>query len=127
MKRYLLFILLLSFFFCPNSSNAIGLNLDYPEFGGFDINREDQQDLSQIVAWFYYFVVGISGLAAFVMLVVGGFRWLVSAGNPTAVSDAKDQITKALLGLLLILMSWLVLQVINPDLIILTNPILPGY
>lgn len=125
MKKYLLLIFLICLLLFPGLSKAISLNLNYPEFGGFDINREDQQDLTQIVAWFYYFIVGISGLAAFIMLVWGGFRWLTSAGNPTAISDARDQITKALLGLLLILTSWIILQVINPELTILIGPQLP--
>lgn len=127
--KYLLSIILLSLLFLPAISLAVlcngeenGLNLCYPSFGPDGFTLTFGADLNQVVAWFYYFVVGISGLAAFVMLVVGGFRWLTSAGNPTTTSDAKDQITKALLGLLLILMSWIILQVINPDLTILTGP-----
>lgn len=98
----------------------ICLNLNYPEFGTFDLN--EKQGLNEIIAWFYYFIVGISGFAAFVMLVIGGFKYLSSAGNPSTITDAKDQMQKALLGLLLILISWLILKAINPDLIIL-NPI----
>ncbi|MBI4101369.1 MAG: hypothetical protein HY443_00200 [Candidatus Nealsonbacteria bacterium] len=102
---------------CPSGSGSICLNLSYPKFGTFDLN--DNQDLNEVIAWFYYFIVAVSGFAAFVMLVIGGFKWLSSSGNPSTIGDAKDQIQKALLGLLLILVSWLVLQVINPDLIIL--------
>lgn len=102
---------------CPSGSGSICLNLSYPKFGTFDLN--DNQDLNEVIAWFYYFIVAVSGFAAFVMLVTGGFKWLSSSGNPSTIGDAKDQIQKALLGLLLILVSWLVLQVINPDLIIL--------
>lgn len=105
---------------CPTGNGPICLNLSYPSFNNFDLN--DKQGLNEIVAWFYYFIVGISGFAAFVMLVIGGFKYLSSAGNPSTITDAKDQMQKALLGLLLILISWLILQVINPDLTIL-NPI----
>lgn len=123
MRKYLFLITLLSVLLLPNISLAIDLNLeDYPEFGGLDLDED--QNLNQIVAWFYYFIVGIAGFAAFVMMIVGGFQYLTSAGNPAQISDAKDRILKALLGLLIILASWLILQVINPELIILTEPML---
>lgn len=104
------------------------LNLCYPTFeiGGttYSLNNlTPGRELSEIIAWFYYFIVIISGFAAFAMLVFGGFKYLSSAGNPTAISDAKDIIQKALLGLLLILISYLILQVINPDLILLREPL----
>ncbi len=131
MKKYLFLILLSCFLFALTVSAAdvptIELNLDYPTFGGIDLNCEDSQvqcgqDLNQLVAWFYYFIVGIAGLAAFTMLVWGGFQWLTSAGNPARITDARDRIFKALLGLLLILASWLILQVINPELTMLKIP-----
>lgn len=93
------------------------LNLCYPAFGGFELELETS--LNKVVAWFYYFIVSIAGLAAFFMLVWGGFEWMTSAGNPARISSAKDRISSALLGLLLILASFLILQVINPELTIL--------
>jgi hypothetical protein len=97
------------------------LNLQYPKFPGApDINT--QQGLASIVAWLYVFFVGISGLAAFVMIVWGGVQWMSSQGNPSATGDAKDKIQKALLGLLLVLASFLILQIINPELTLLKDP-----
>ena len=101
-------------------TGPIDLELNYPTFGGFNLN--ENQDLNQIVAWFYYFIVTIAGFAAFVMLVWGGFEWLTSAGSPTRTGNAKDRITSALIGLLIILGSYLILQIINPDLLILNMP-----
>lgn len=102
---------------------SLALELQYPEFGGYRI--ETNMDINQLIAWFYYFIVATAGFAAFVMLVWGGFTWLTSIGNPTRISDAKDRIFKAILGLLLILASYLILQIINPDLTTLTLPTLP--
>lgn len=117
MKRYGILILLMPLL-TPLLTNALTLNLDYPQFpGGLDINTD--QNLDQIVAWLYTFIVLISGLAAFIMIVWGGVQWLTSQGNPTATGDAKDKIQKALLGLLLVLISFLILQIINPELTIL--------
>lgn len=107
----------------PAATYAISLNLDYPSLGGFDLN--DDQGLDQIVAWLYVFIVTISGLAAFVMIVWGGIQYMTSSGNPTTTGEAKDKIKQALLGLLLILASFLILQVINPELTLLQTSDLP--
>ena len=103
------------------SCEAIVLNNDYPVFQGININDGGNQDLNQIIAWFYYLVVTISGFSAFFMLVLGGFEWLTS-GVITKKTDAKERINSALLGLLLILSSYLILRVINPDLTTLNLP-----
>lgn len=84
---------------------------------------EDATSLPGLVAWLYTFFVMISGLAAFVMIIWGGVQWMTSQGNPTATGDAKDRIKMALLGLLLVLASFLILQIINPELTLLKNPL----
>jgi len=125
MKKFLklIFQIILLSLLLPNISSAITLNLEYPEIAGLDLNIH--QDLNQIIAWFYYFIISIAGIAAFAMLVWGGFEWMTSAGSPARISSAKDRISSALLGLLLILASWLILQVINPELTTLNLPQLP--
>ena len=121
-KRKVLIAALALLLLLPSISLALNieLNLEYPSFGGFNLN--DNQDLNQIIAWFYYFVISIAGIAAFVMLVWGGFNWLTSAGSPGKIIEAKDRIYSAFLGLLLILASYLIIQVINPELTILRLP-----
>ena len=102
--------------------SAIELNLEYPEFGGIDINNDESQDINQIIVWLYYFIIGISGFSAFFMFVWGGFKWSSSAGNPTAIGEAKDMITSAAIGVLIILSAYLILQTINPELTTLNLP-----
>ncbi len=123
--KSLFLILILISLLLPTISSAV-LELQYPELGpeGNKIRIELGMDLNKLISWFYYFVVGISGFAAFVMLVWGGFEWLTSAGSPAKITEAKDKISSALIGLLLILASYLILQVINPE---LTTLNLPGY
>lgn len=124
-KKYLFLIFFFSFLLLPVISlAALNLNLEYPSFevGGdkFDLNAT--QHINQVVVWFYYFIVTLAGFAAFVMLVWGGIEWLISAGNPTKTSSAKERITSAITGLLIILISFLILQTINPELTTLTFP-----
>ena len=123
MKKTNLILLILGLIFLSSSTvKAIDLNLQYPSFGGIDINNADDQDLNKIIAWSYYFLVGISGFSAFFMFVWGGFEWSASAGNPNKESEAKDKLKSASIGLLIILSAYLILRVVNPDLTTLSLP-----
>ncbi|MBI2577612.1 MAG: hypothetical protein HYV77_02075 [Candidatus Wildermuthbacteria bacterium] len=102
------------------SSDSLCLNLQYPSFGGYDLNTD--QELTKFIAWLYYFMIGIGGLLAFLMLTWGGVQYLSSAGNPGQIGDAKDKIQKAIFGLLLLLSSVLIIQLFNPDLTTIQDP-----
>lgn len=118
-KKIFSILMIFTWFFQAVSVMAIDTNLDYPgiTIQGQTFDLDTKQNLNEVIAWFYYFIVTISGFAAFAMLVFAGVQWMSSAGNPTAISDAKDRMQKALLGLLLILMSYAILNVLNPDLL----------
>jgi hypothetical protein len=78
--------------------------------------------LPEYIVAIFNFALMIIGLICFGALLYGGFRYLTSAGKPAALADAKDQIFSALLGLIILLSSWLILNTINPELLIL-NPV----
>lgn len=65
------------------------------------------------------FLLSIAAGLAFVMIVIGGIFYMTSAGNPAAVSSAKDRIKAALIGLLIAVSSYLIINAINPKLLTL--------
>jgi len=120
---FFLVLLLVCSFALKAKAEDIKLNLTYPTFGNININYPGgNQDLNQIIAWLYYFIIGISGFSAFFMFVWGGFQWSSSAGNPNVVAEAKDKLTSAALGVLIVLSAYLILQVVNPELTTLNLP-----
>lgn len=58
-------------------------------------------------------------ISAVFMISVGGFLYLTSAGNTARAGQAKSIITDAIFGLILALVAYLVLYIINPDLLTL--------
>ncbi len=72
----------------------------------------------------YLFIFGLSLIAflALTQMMIGGLTYILAAGNVAKVEDAKDTIKQALLGLGLLLVSYLLLRTINPDLVNLRNP-----
>lgn len=45
------------------------------------------------------FIFGLAGAIAFLFVVIGGFRYIISQGDPNAVAQAKNTIIYALVGL----------------------------
>lgn len=67
--------------------------------------------------YFIQFAVIIGGLLTVISLVIAGFRYVLATANPEGVNDAKDRIKSALLGLVILLASYIILNTINPGLL----------
>ncbi len=72
----------------------------------------------------YLFIFGLSLIAflALAQMMIGGIQYILAAGNVANKVDAKDTIKQALIGLGLLLVSYLLLNTINPDLVNLRSP-----
>ena len=57
--------------------------------------------------------LGLAGIVLFILLIVGGFRFITSGGDPKAVEGAQKTITSAIIGLIVILLSYLILVLIK--------------
>jgi lipoprotein-anchoring transpeptidase ErfK/SrfK len=64
-------------------------------------------------------IVGIAALAA---IVIGGFLYLSSAGSETRKTSGKEWMWGAVIGLALMLCSYLILYTINPQITSLSEP-----
>jgi hypothetical protein len=71
------------------------------------------KDLEVVFEKVISIVLTLSGIAAFVMLVVGGFQYLTAGDNPKNVEKASQTLTSALLGVILVLAAWFILQAIE--------------
>ena len=69
-------------------------------------------DLIQIMYNLLNLAIRLAGIATFIMIILGGFKWLTSGGDPKAVESARNTITYAILGLVLIIIAWFILKFI---------------
>jgi hypothetical protein len=58
-------------------------------------------------------LLGFAGIVLFVLLLVGGFKYITSGGDPKAVEGAQKTLTYAIGGLIVILLSFLILVLIK--------------
>lgn len=58
-------------------------------------------------------ILGISAIVLFVMLLLGGFQYITSGGDPQKVEQAKKTLTYAIFGVVAIALSYLILRFIG--------------
>ncbi|MDO8462893.1 MAG: hypothetical protein Q7S96_01275 [bacterium] len=72
--------------------------------------------IAQYIAAIYRWAVPLGGVIAVVIIMVAGVIWMTS-GTTGKLSQAQQMITNATIGLILLVGSYVVLQLINPDLV----------
>jgi len=58
-------------------------------------------------------VLSVVGGIAIILIIISGYRLMISQGNPENLKNAKDQLTAAIVGLLFVIFSLVLLQVIG--------------
>lgn len=69
-------------------------------------------DLGPVLGSFITFLFVIVGLIALFFLVWGGIKWLISQGEKQAVEEARSHIINALIGLVVIFLSYLLVNLL---------------
>lgn len=85
-------------------------------------NKETVLDLGDYIAAVYTYAVSVAGIFAIVMMMIGGFQWMTARDNPQIAQDAKERISNALIGLAITLFAFIVLNTVNPDIVLLRLP-----
>jgi len=71
------------------------------------------KDPAQFVGWLLGAAIKIAGGIAFLLIILGAIKILTSAGNPENVKAGQELITSALMGLLFIIFSLFLLELIG--------------
>jgi len=71
--------------------------------------------------WFNYIVGGL-GIVSVFKVMWGGLKWTTAGGNASQVEAARTTIKNAIMGIVLLLLSFTIFQTINPNLLNLSLP-----
>lgn len=63
-------------------------------------------DVRQTAARIINVALGFLGIIAVVIVLIGGFKYMVSGGNEDKTSEAKNMIVAGIIGLAIILSAW---------------------
>lgn len=114
MKKNIFYATIFSLFlvitvFLPISAFAADGGINLP--GGVTLAKPASlsnafSDLNSTVNFFLNLLVGIAGTIFIVMLIVGGFQYMTSAGNEEAAEKAKKTLINAIIGIVIVSISW---------------------
>jgi cytochrome bd-type quinol oxidase subunit 2 len=69
--------------------------------------------LEEMVANILNIIIGLAGVVLLLMLIGGGFGYITSGGDKEKAAKAKNTLTYAILGLVVILGAWLIIRLIE--------------
>ncbi len=55
-------------------------------------------------------IYSVAGITLLIYLLIGGYGYLVSQGDPQAIASAKSKITTALIGIVIVFISYWIVQ-----------------
>lgn len=85
---------------------------------GYQVNfpekfKEEFTDIGSIISALLPFLYVIAGLILFGAIIVSGFQFLTSAGDPKKTASAKGCLTNSIIGFAIIFVSWWLIQIIE--------------
>ncbi len=113
-KFLLLFLILLfgffSFSFCladtssQNLNDAFGKPLeDAAKGAGYD---QSQKDITSIISIIINLALSFLGVIFLGLMIYGGYYWMTARGEEEKVTKAKDTITRAIVGLVIVVAAY---------------------
>jgi len=73
--------------------------------------------LPKYIRAIYNYGIGIAAFLALAMIVAGGLIWLTSGGSTEKIGTARSMIVSAIIGLVLLLGTYTLLQIVSPALL----------
>ena len=79
---------------------------------GDDIEAGGNLTIAGLISSLINGAILLSALAVLLYLILGGFQWLTSGGDKGKTEAARNKITAALIGLLIVIASWAIFNLI---------------
>jgi len=126
-KFFVFWSALLIFLLAFNLTFAREFEVEWPEIPGTDFVKGNKcpttgcppDNFSDFIVYFFNLSLVIAGFITFVMIVVAGVQYLILAiESPATAQSALSRIKNALLALVLLFGVFLILNAINPELLV---------
>lgn len=117
---FFIIIFLTSFFvfnfvFADNLSNSFGSKKIMQSASKMGFNTSGGAQIEDVVGIVISSILGFLGVIFGILIIYGGFLWMMAGGNDQEVDKAKKIIKNAAVGLIVVLLSyglsWLVLNI----------------
>lgn len=78
-----------------------------------NINRDGLNAVFPLLGNIISLALFAAGALALIFVLIGGFQYIVSAGNPQNISQAKRTITYAIIGLAIVIMALIIVNFVR--------------
>src|SRR3989344_6561043 len=102
-------LLTFNFAFLIFNSPAFAQGLTSPDVAGTGLSTSS---LSDTILNIINAALALVGIVALAVLIYGGYVWMTSGGIPQRIALAKRILLSAVIGLIIILLSWAIVQFI---------------
>ena len=106
------------FYLLVNKAHALGLEVKYPTIAGQTL--AENTTLPGYVIYLFNGGMFVGFSAVFISLIIAGAMYLLSPIKADLLANAKDRISGAISGLLILALTYLIIITINPQLSILS-------
>jgi len=87
-------------------------NINVPTTGTPAVNI-NSTNIGQIITSLYPYIFGGAGILILIYFLIGGIELMTSAGDPKKVQSARDKITGALIGFVIIFVAYWIVQLVS--------------
>ena len=84
--------------------------------------RAQFDDIVDFIIYIHQYAIIVGGILAMIVVIVAGFQLTASGGNSAIIGSAKKRIAGAITGLIILILSFTILQSINPKTLELVLP-----
>ncbi len=70
-------------------------------------------DIGKLISALVGTVLIIAALLAFLYLILGGIKWITSGGDKAGMEEARNKITHAIVGLIIVGAAWAIMTLVQ--------------
>jgi len=70
-------------------------------------------DIGQLISAVVGTLLIVSALLAFLFLIMGGIQWITSGGDKAGMESARNKITHAIVGLIIVGAAWAIMTLVQ--------------
>ncbi|SRR3989344_5112306 len=86
------------------------INLSPSQTGFTNLNN---LTIGSLLGGFVNLILIVAAVIFFFILVIGGIRWITSGGDKANTETARNQITAALVGLVIVFAAWAIIKLLE--------------
>ena len=106
-RNFYIGLFIFAFPFLVQASGMVNSLTSTADSGGFKTSKEDDEyRLSMIVGFVIQAFLGLLGVIFIVLIIYSGYNWMTAGGDSEKVQKAKNTLSQAIIGLIIVVSAY---------------------